>query len=1111
MRSVLTLVAALSLSAAIWFGLLWLNDPVLTDIRVRLGLIAAVMGGVVLITLVGIIRRRRAAKALERSLMQGPGDAAILAERMQDALGKLKKRGGATYLYDLPWYVIIGPPGAGKTTALVHSGLSFPGTDQASISGFGGTRNCDFWFAENAVLVDTAGRYTTQDSDAQADHNSWIAFLNQLKRARPNQPVNGVMLAFSCEDMAHWDDARLAAHAKTVRQRLEELHERLRVDVPVYVIFTKADKIVGFREFFASFDEMRRRKVWGATFQTRRKKDQTWQQVPQEFDALLSRLSAEVTDRLNEEPDPTARIAIFGFPGQMAMLQEKASDFLRRVFENPRGTSAYLRGFYFTSGTQQGTPIDQVLGAMAESSFAMGGQAGFLSGRGKSFFLHELLNDVIFPEQNWVGYDRRARRIRSFFRGLAKIVITVTSVTAIAVLGYSFWQNATLVRKTEAQMDRYDQMLAQRPVLSNPVIADPNPAPVLPALSILRNLPAGYGDRSPETVFETVGLSRREGVRQAAIKAYSDALERHLRPRLMLHFENTLPQLVVDGELGQAYRALRVYLLLAKQQPGKDQDDVIRRYFAEIWNTQLRDADIGPSLDHLAAMLDLDGRVTPRIPAQQDIVDPAQQALAALPRAERIYGAILSEQTRLPRFELRDAMRAAQPDLVFDTRSGAALETLSVPGFYTYDGFWARFMPALTRAPALAGDEPWVLGQWLGSVEEDDAALTRDVATLYRQGFAEAWDSMLADLMLRPHSEDDTILRLLASDSASPLTALAEAVTAQTHLSRDPARAVPGGAGARIAELVEQPLDRWHALLRPDPSNRVPVLELAQAYGGLLEVVTAAVQTPDPDQDATRLNAALARLMQPRTRYPATIQRMIGQTDRAFSAFSVETRLREMEQALRGITGFCTRAVAGHAPLDGGGPPLPLNAFQAFFGPGGQMETYFNRYLAGYVIPDAERTLVPDRTHPVGARISDALITQFAQANRIRAAFFPNRSPRPRVPFGVELSGPASDAQMLLGARILGPDSGPAQVIWPAQTRGPMTLSSGGESLSFDGPWALTDFIRRGAVAVQDERTMLVTYTLGGQSVQVRLMFGGDVMPFLMPELAEFTCPDRVQ
>lgn len=63
------------------------------------------------------------------------------------------------YLYQLPWYVIIGAPGAGKTTALVNSGLHFPLADRfgkSALRGVGRTRNCDWWFTNDAVLLDTA-------------------------------------------------------------------------------------------------------------------------------------------------------------------------------------------------------------------------------------------------------------------------------------------------------------------------------------------------------------------------------------------------------------------------------------------------------------------------------------------------------------------------------------------------------------------------------------------------------------------------------------------------------------------------------------------------------------------------------------------------------------------------------------------------------------------------------------------------------------------------------------------------------------------------------------------------------------------------------------------
>src|ERR1700750_1333381 len=153
-------------------------------------------------------RRKNAEKIADgiSSPEQTVNDEPVLKERMKDALATLKTASGnkAGYLYDLPWYVIIGPPGAGKTTALVNSGLKFPlarGATPAAVAGVGGTRYCDWWFTEDAVLIDTAGRYTTQDSDAGAARQSWLRVLALLKKNRPKQPINGVLVAISLEDL----------------------------------------------------------------------------------------------------------------------------------------------------------------------------------------------------------------------------------------------------------------------------------------------------------------------------------------------------------------------------------------------------------------------------------------------------------------------------------------------------------------------------------------------------------------------------------------------------------------------------------------------------------------------------------------------------------------------------------------------------------------------------------------------------------------------------------------------------------------------------------------------------------------------------------------------
>src|SRR5262245_12862557 len=346
LRKLPVLFGLLCFAGLVWFAgplLAWGDQRPFEPVWLRITIIA------VAVILVGSFyafrywRKRRAEKAIEAALkaaQEKSDDSEVLAGRMTEALETLKRSSGKqSFLYELPWYIIIGPPGAGKTTALVNSGLKFPLAGKegaAAIAGVGGTRYCDFWFTEEGVLSDTAGRYTTQDSDAETDRKSWLSFLSLLKDNRAKQPINGVMLATSLEDVMTLPPDELEAHANAVRKRLLELHQELKIDFPVYALFTKADLIEGFREYFGNFTESRRRKVWGATFQTEDRTQNLVAQVPAEFEALIRRLTEELPDRLHEEPDAIARIAIFGFPAQFAALRDRVSEFLNRIFEPSR-------------------------------------------------------------------------------------------------------------------------------------------------------------------------------------------------------------------------------------------------------------------------------------------------------------------------------------------------------------------------------------------------------------------------------------------------------------------------------------------------------------------------------------------------------------------------------------------------------------------------------------------------------------------------------------------------------------------------------------------------------------------------------------------------------
>jgi type VI secretion system protein ImpL len=311
---------------------------------------------------------------------------------------------------ELPWYVIIGAPGSGKTTALLNSGLRLPlytGTDATpSVSGVGGTRNCDWWFTDEAVLLDTAGRYTTQESDRKADAAAWLGFLGLLKQFRPKRPINGALVTVSVMDLLLWTKAERAKYAAHVRMRLSEMVAALESRFPVYVLVTKVDMLAGFTDFFGDLDVAGRSQVWGTTFPMDIDPALIAGPYEKDFGALEDRLGAEMLARLHEERDLQRRASIYRFPQQFHSMGALMGEFLALAF----GTQVnhkplWLRGAYYSSGTQEGNPIDRVLVALARSFKLERASVAGPAGTGKSFFLTRLLREVVFSEADLAVAD----------------------------------------------------------------------------------------------------------------------------------------------------------------------------------------------------------------------------------------------------------------------------------------------------------------------------------------------------------------------------------------------------------------------------------------------------------------------------------------------------------------------------------------------------------------------------------------------------------------------------------------------------------------------------------------------------------------------------------
>ncbi|MGL4320017.1 MAG: type VI secretion system membrane subunit TssM, partial [Paracoccaceae bacterium] len=948
------------------------------------------------------------------------------------------------------------------------------------------------------------------------------------------------------------------------------------------------------REFFASFSLNRRKLVWGSTFQTKDRKAETWQMVPQEYDRLVARLSDEVIDRLSEEPDGVSRIAIFGLPGQLALLRDNVADFMRRVFEPTRyKTNAILRGFYFTSGTQEGTPIDQVLGAMSQNTGG-GFAPAFMSGQGKSFFLHDLLRKVIFAERDWVSHDMKAVRRTAVLRGLALSTIGIAFVAALGALGLSFWNNRNLVITASAEAATYQR--AAQVEIERTQIDDPDLLSVLPYLEQLRMQPAGFGNSEEPSFWEGFGLSQRERLQNAATESYGDALEQMLRPRLILDTELRLPRFEAAGDTTNIYRALKVYMLLGKQG-GRTDDDAIKAWFDEVWREDLTGLDGLTQREqlalHLEAMLTLGKDRDVTIAIDQAAVTSARSAIVEMSVADQAWSVIQDRAAtaQLADFVLKDYL-GPTADMVLTTTDGSPLSDLKVPGLLTYEGFWSFFIDQLADVKTALENDKWVLGDQADLVDFDNQLAGLDIAlqTRYGREFREAWQAMLDKVALTNMSADKPAYDALGAASApfaSPILQLVLTVKGETQLTREYKQfegmspeevaimLAGGGGGAdggeatvaegtandvseelqsrfiarssgvqrilldavssnvksqvrvngssggdgltRPIEQIEEQFADWHAILEGEEGQRPIDIVLAdlEAIRGNLRLGAS-----NPAQSAAVLPQLLSNLTRQNSRLPKPVAALVTSAETDFRGEATDATLAEMNRALTNtITFQCRDNITAFFPFSNTQRHVPPSEFGKFFGPGGDMDTYFNTYLANIVIR-TENGMAYDPASDLAGKLSPATLAQFDRAEKIRRAFFGNGGNTPEVSISVThvSSHPTIEsAQIEINGTnaLTAAGDPPASMVWPG-TGASATLqifpSLDRESnIQFrEGPWSFVRLLRSAASGQSDGSVTRATFQIGGRPITYEFGFNAASNPFTMPELNDFSCPQSL-
>lgn len=884
--------------------------------------------------------------------------------RFKDALKALKRSSrygehGERWRNELPWYLMLGEQGSGKTRLLAASGLQFP-LDRSDALTPGATSYCDWYFADEAVVVETAGRYLDQP-DSSVDGTGWSTLLGLLKTRRRTHPLNGVVVTLSVDTLLSSNEHDLDLHARHVHNRLQDIQQTLQVDVPVYLVLTQADRLTGFAEFFDGPQGDSADAVLGERLVTGKAGIEA-AQMREAFQTLLQRLGAELVQRLHQERSVERRGQMLEFPRQVAHIGEQVCLFVETAFSAHRYQRVNgLRGFYLTGAT---------------------------AGDRRAHFAQGLFRRVIFAEAGLAGLQApEQRRIQRRQRLVALAAVLVVGGAGV-LWSHSYWVN--------------HHRLAQLAQLTASDGAPPTPSNDTQALLALldRRLEAKrvFPSLADARWVDRAGLYQGEMSRPLLEAAYDEALRRQLLSHVAALLEEQVHTSL--GDRDRLLENLRAYLMLNL----RERRDVtwLAEHVAGHWSVRYPgETSVQKRLnEHLGHLL------------AQPFVAPLNDELVAQARLQLRGESLADVVYRTQREQARDL----EPLRLSEGRAFSAIESL-IPGFYTkkyvqyFEAQGARLVNAIVQ-------DNWVLGAGADLSDMDLRRLMLELEQRYFSEYADAWSQAIGQLqLLESDSLSQGVDRLANLTSAqSSLVQLLRHVRENTRLlsTNDRLEALNQQLGAtalspllgQLPGQVSQDSARRALQRRFEPLHQLldeqqnPGAELTQALRLLDELhlqLASLNRESAPEQAAFNMvklrmegqQPLLGNVRDAAVRLPLPLKGWLeGIADDSWrllldGAYGYVNQRYQSE-----VHGFYVKAIQRRYPFNAhASSDVALDDFQEFFKGRGVMGRFYEGYLRPFVSTEGGRYRLrglDGRSLP----LSRSLLDQLGKAQMIRQGFF---------------------------------------------------------------------------------------------------------------------------
>ena len=1017
-----------------------------------------------------------------------------LKARFKDALKTLKTsslyRGRSErWRSDLPWYLLIGPQGSGKTSLLDFSGLEFPinKIDRKLTRDTTGTQHCDWYFADHGVLIDTAGRYLTQ-SDTDVDGSAWSTLLDLLRKRRRNRPLNGVVVTIPVEALLDRDEKKLEALARKVRSRLQEVHQKLHVDLPVYLVLSKADRLLGFDDFFDQLTREECDQVLGTTM----RKEQSGTDVTMlrgEFEELLRRLNSQLITRIHQERDTQRRGRILDFPHQLGQIGEPLCLFVDMAFTGNRyQRGSLLRGFYLTSSPHLTEEMDS-------STASIGANLGMKTGvlptlrSGRSRFVHHLLSRVIFPEADLAGLDKRERS-RIHWGQRALYVGALATLTLLGML----WAGGF-----SANYERLEQLrsLAQTWTLQSSALTARDDA-----MAALKTLDTRYAatqvfpNKRDVSYLERGGLYQGGEVNPVVNAAYEGELQEQLLPRVATLLEGQVRANMKDRE--RLLNSLRAYLMLNMT----DRRDVawLKDRVASEWSQRYSgNTPVQNGLNnHLERLLK-----QPFIyPINEQLVAQARQVLRKESLANVVYRMLREQARYLPEYRLSQHL-GPQGALFVGT-------DYVIPGFYTQQGYQQYFSRQGSILVTDILSDNWVLGEGSGISGMDLRRLMVELEQLYFRDYANYWGEAVGRVALPAVNDFSEVAEQLTglTSANSPILQMLVEVRENTRfpvVADMPDHAVDAAGqladiGGKLGKLAVSTAgkasdalaknlpdtakkslqNRFEPLHRLLDDNHGPTADLAPALAALNELqmqMADLARASAPEQAAfemskTRMGGqrdALSQLRNTSGRLPRPVSVWFNVLAEDSWRLVLSESYQYLNQRYQSeLYSFYAKTISKRYPFNAhSNSDVAISDFREFFKAQGVADRFFDSYLRPFVSGDPGNyrlRSVDGHSLP----ISKIYLDQMSATQVIRQSFFADNPAEPQVQFKLEpytLDPAVSRSEFKFGDKTIEYRHGP---IVPVSFTWPTDAQAGRSSLVLDkmagrplgiekntGPWSL--------------------------------------------------------